>query len=1064
MRKRVTVAAGKSTNNKLTAALWLWAAATLAWGAAHSIAIHPGSDAASSWFSLNLQHTAHAQPPSKDAPAAIDFDRDIAPLLARRCLECHDANEKKGGLDLTRRATALQGGESGTPALSDKPLDGTLWQRVSADEMPPKKPLAANEKQLLERWLTGGARWGTDPINPVRYSSERRGGSDWWALQPLQRVAAPTPVASNPAAPRSPSSIAASRGTVDAFIRATLQTKSLTPSVEADRRVLARRLSFDLIGLPPTPELVDEFLADAAPDAYERLVDRLLASPHYGERWARHWLDVAHFGESDGFEYDRLRPNAWPYRDWVIRAFNEDLSYDEFIALQVAGDLLRPNDPQAIIATGFLVGGAFDGLTPAGETMRQIMRQDELEDLVGIVGQSFVGLTVQCARCHDHKFDAITQQDYYRLASALSGVRRGERPLPVANEQSQSLDEQITRLTQRQRELDDRARRAVLTRRQKQPVAQRPLAPQPLAAWEFTKSLQDQVGTLHATLQGAAKREAVGLILDGQDAYAATPTLPQNLTEKTLIAVAQLSNLTQRGGGLISVQTTDGGLFDAIVFGEQNPAHWMAGSNGFSRTQFFQGTEELQAKERPVHVAITYHKNGQITGYVDGRPYGKPYQTSLQTYEASKTQVVFGLRHSPVGGNRMLAGTLLRAALYDRALAAEEIAAAAAHQSDYVTEAELLAELSETERGERAAIGPQLTAIRDQLERRRTGKVFAITPQNAPVTHVLRRGNPLQPADAVSAGALSSLIGLSADFALPPDAPEAQRRQRLAQWLAHPDNALTARTLANRLWHYHFGAGLVPTPNDLGFSGGPPSHPELLDWLAAELRVGGQSIKHLQRILVTSSTFRQSSAPRAEATAVDADNRWLWRMPTRRLEAELVRDAVLAVAGQLNQQMNGPGYQDFRPFLRGGTQFYEPLDPEGPAYQRRSIYRTWARGGHNQLLDTFDCPDPSMSTPRRSVTTTPLQALSLLNNSFILRMSDAFASDLQRASGTASAASGGEAKPVATEPLVTELFRRAWGRSPREDERKLAVEFAELHGLPALCRVILNSNAFVYVE
>ncbi|MFM9066143.1 MAG: DUF1549 and DUF1553 domain-containing protein, partial [Planctomycetota bacterium] len=910
------------------------------------------------------------------------------------------------------------------------PLDGTLWQRVSADEMPPKKPLAANEKQLLERWLTGGARWGTDPINPVRYSSERRGGSDWWALQPLQRVAAPTPVASNPAAPRSPSSIAASRGTVDAFIRATLQTKSLTPSVEADRRVLARRLSFDLIGLPPTPELVDEFLADAAPDAYERLVDRLLASPHYGERWARHWLDVAHFGESDGFEYDRLRPNAWPYRDWVIRAFNEDLSYDEFIALQVAGDLLRPNDPQAIIATGFLVGGAFDGLTPAGETMRQIMRQDELEDLVGIVGQSFVGLTVQCARCHDHKFDAITQQDYYRLASALSGVRRGERPLPVANEQSQSLDEQITRLTQRQRELDDRARRAVLTRRQKQPVAQRPLAPQPLAAWEFTKSLQDQVGALHATLQGAAKREAVGLILDGQDAYAATPTLPQNLTEKTLIAVVQLSNLTQRGGGLISVQTTDGGLFDAIVFGEQNPAHWMAGSNGFSRTQFFQGTEELQAKERPVHVAITYHKNGQITGYVDGRPYGKPYQTSLQTYEASKTQVVFGLRHSPVGGNRLLAGTLLRAALYDRALAAEEIAAAAAHQSDYITEAELLAELSETERGERAAIGPQLTAIRDQLERRRTGKVFAITPQNAPVTHVLRRGNPLQPADAVTAGALSDLNGLSAAVALPPDAPEAQRRQRLAQWLAHPDNALTARTLANRLWHYHFGAGLVPTPNDLGFSGGPPSHPELLDWLAAELRVGGQSIKHLQRILVTSSTFRQSSAPRAEATAVDADNRWLWRMPTRRLEAELVRDAVLAVAGQLNQQMNGPGYQDFRPFLRGGTQFYEPLDPEGPAYQRRSIYRTWARGGHNQLLDTFDCPDPSMSTPRRSVTTTPLQALSLLNNSFILRMSDAFASDLQRASGTAAAASGGEAKPVATEPLVTELFRRAWGRSP----------------------------------
>ena len=974
-----------------------------------------------------------ANPPAN--PAAVDFDREIAPLLARRCLECHDANEKKGGLDLTRPSTTAAGGESGDAIIGDKPLDGLLWKRISSDEMPPKKPLAAAEKKLLERWLTSGARWGTDPINPVRYSSERRGGFDWWALQPLQVVAPPT----------------TARTPVDAFVHAALRTKSLTPSAEAERRVLVRRLSFDLIGLPPSPELLDEFIADQSPDAYERLVDRLLASPHYGERWARHWLDVAHFGESDGFEYDRLRPNAWPYRDWVIRAFNEDLPYDEFVALQVAGDLLRPNDPQAVIATGFLVGGAFDGLNPAGDTMRQIMRQDELEDLVGIVGQSFVGLTVQCARCHDHKFDAITQQDYYRLASALGGVRRGDRPLPIASDQQQNLEAELTRLNQRQRELEDEARRAVLARRKQQPAAPRPVAPQPLAAWEFTKSLQDQVGELHVTLQGAAKLDATGLVVDGQNSYGATPPLPRAIIEKTLVGVVQLANLTQRGGAVVSIQTPDGGQFDAIVFGEQNAGHWMAGSNGFTRTQFFQGVEETQAKDRPVHVAITYQKDGTISCYVDGKLSGKPYQTGVPTYASGQAQLVFGLRHSPVGGNRLLAGTILRAAFYDRALSADEVAAAAAHQSDYVTEAELLAQLTSQQRAERASIGPQLVAIRDQMERRRAGKVYAVTPQNAPVAHILRRGSPLQPGAAIAAGGLSAVVGLASDFELPPDAPEGERRRRLAQWLAHPNNALTARTLANRLWHYHFGAGLVPTPNDLGFSGGQPSHPALLDWLAAELQLGGQSIKRLQRLLVTSSTFRQSSAPRADAIAVDADNRLLWRMSTRRLEAELVRDSVLAVAGELNRQLSGPGYQDFRPFLRGGTQFFEPLDPEGPAYQRRSIYRTWARGGHNQLLDTFDCPDPSMSTPRRSVTTTPLQALSLLNNTFILRMSDAFAADLQRTMGDSP-------------QLIDELFRRAWGREPVELERVKARDFVQAHGLAALCRVVLNSNAFVYVE
>jgi mono/diheme cytochrome c family protein len=989
--------------------------------------------------------------PSAGAEPAAAFDRDIAPLIARRCAECHNSTDKKGGLDLTRKEAALKGGDGGVAIVVGKPEDSSVWQRVETDEMPPKHPLSAEEKKLLRTWITDGARWGVDPIDPFKYSSDRRGGYDWWSFQPL-RVASP------------PESLSA-RNAVDSFIDAELRRHGLTPSPPADPRVLARRVYFDLLGLPPSPELLEEFVGEASrgePDAYERLVDRLLARPEFGERWARHWLDVAHFGESDGFEYDRLRPNAWPYRDWVIGAMNRDLPYDEFARLQVAGDLLRPDDPQGAIATGFLVGGAHDALMPAVELMRQIMRQDELEDLVGTFSQTFLGLTVHCGRCHDHKFDPIRQSDYYGIASALGGVKRGERPLPpssagvVAEQQVRSLEKEL-------KELEEPARAAILARRRAslRDAGERPQAvPQPIAAWDFTKDLRDQVGASHGNTHGMARRDQTGLMVDGQQAYVAAVPLEKSLTAKTLSAVVKLANLTQRGGGVITVQTLDGQFFDSIVFGEQEPARWMAGSNNFARTQSFQGPEETRAAAEPVHLAWVYESSGVITGYVRGRPYGSPYKTTVQSYEAGKSQVVFGMRHSPPGGNRMLAGTLLRAALYDRALSAEEVgivAAAAGTLTDYVSDEELAKELGSTGLSQRESLKTRIAALRDTVQRAKSGRVFAITPQAAPVAHVLVRGNPRQPAEAVSASGLTSLAGANPNFGLAPDAPEAQRRTRLVEWLTDPRNPLFSRTIVNRLWHHHYGAGLVATPNDLGFSGGLPSHPELLDWMAGELVRVDFSLKRLHREQVLAAAYRRSSAPRTDALAVDADNRWWWRMNPRRLEAEAVRDAMLAISGQLNREMGGPGYHDFRPFLRGGTQFYEPLDPVGAPFQRRSVYRTWARGGHNRLLDTFDCPDPSTSTPKRSVTTTPLQALALLNNSFVLRMADSLADDVMRASGKSAADSK-------LEDLVPEMFERAYGRRPQGEEAATSVEFARKHGLPALARVLLNTNAFVYVE
>lgn len=1058
------------------------------------------------------------------APAGPDFDREIAPLLARRCGECHNADEPKGGLDLTSKTRALAGGESGRAIVAGQASASLLWQRIDANEMPPKHPLPAAEKTRLKQWIDAGAAWGADRVDPLRYSSERRAGYDWWSLQPLRVV--PPDAAFRAASP------------IDAYLESARRQKGLAASPPADPAVLARRIHFDLLGLPPDAATLDEFLprrvpmaagtaphsprassaspvseandprvhstgADSAdtlaPDAYARLVDRLLAQPSFGERWARHWLDVARFGESDGFEYDRLRPQAWPYRDWVISALNRDLPYDEFARWQIAGDVLRPQDPGAIAATGFLVGGAFDGLVPAGDAMRQIMRQDELEDLVGTVTQTFLGLTVNCGRCHDHKFDPIPQADYFRVAAALGGVRRGERPLPAATDHG-PLEQRLAERVQQLGELEETARREVLLRRAADvppgnapaPNVPATLPPAPIAAWDFQKSLRDLVGGAHAQLHADARQDATGLTVDGKQAHATSAPLDRPLRAKTLAAVVRLANLQQRGGGVIGLQTLDGNLFDAIVYGEQESERWMAGSNNFARTRSFQGPAETRADKEPVHVAWTYAEDGTIAAFVGGLPYGMPYKTALQPFEAAKSQLVFGLRHAPVGGNRMLAGTILRAAVFDRALNADEVLAVArAAGSQVVSEAELAEQLGPAGRGRRQWLREQIAADRDTIHRTQAGRVYAITPQTAPITRRLARGNPAQPLEPVAAGGLRHVSGPAADFGLATDAAEADRRAKLAGWIATADNPLFARAIANRLWHYHFGAGLVATPNDLGFNGGLPSHPELLEWLADSLVSHQFSLKRLHREMVLSDAYRQSSRPRPDALPVDADNRLLWRMNLRRLEAEAVRDAMLAVADQLNRQQGGPGYHDFRPFLRGGTQFYEPLDPVGPAYQRRSIYRTWARGGHNRLLDTFDCPDPSTITPRRSVTTTPLQALALLNNSFVLRMADALADAALRdaalrdaaptvATGAANAASparspapdtanaparvADNANPLPPAAIVRALFRRAYGRDPDAAERAVSEPFVARQGPAALARLLLNANSFVYVE
>ncbi|MDB5305677.1 MAG: Planctomycete cytochrome, partial [Phycisphaerales bacterium] len=737
-----------------------------------------------------------------------------------------------------------------------------------------------------------------------------------------------------------------------------------------------------------------------------------------------------------------------------------DLPFDEFARMQIAGDVLRPGDADGVIATGFLTAGPWDevGQNQQSAAMKAVVRFDELEDLVGTTAQTFLGLTANCARCHDHKFDPIPQAEYYRFASALAGVRHGDREIggeafaAESGRRTVAIDVRLEALSKQIAAIEQPVRERLTKERADREPVKAIAPPEPMARWVFEEGLRDAIGPLHGTAHGDAKASAGGLRLDGQHAYLLTAPLSKELREKTLEAFVQLSNLQQRGAGVIGVQALNGDPFDSIVFGEREPGRWMAGSNSFVRTQSFGGEEELAAARSPVHIAIVYSADGTIAGYRNGVPYGKPYKSAgLMTYKANEAQVIFGLRHSPEGAGKMFAGTILRAAVYDRALTAEEVARAAGLSSAPLTSAQVVAGLDAQQKAQRDRLAFEMEHLRGQQERERTPRAYAAVATTPPVMHVLRRGNPAQEGEVVTPGGIAAIAGMPADFGLPSDAPDGDRRARLAAWITDVHNPLFARVIVNRIWQYHFGVGLVDTPNDFGFNGGRPSHPELLDWLASELIRQKWSLKKIHRLIVTSAAYRQSSRINPDAFRQDPGNRWLWRQTPRRLEAEALRDAILAVSGDLNATVGGAAYQDFYTFTNNTT-FYESRDYAGESFNRRSIYRTWVRSGRSPLLDVFDCPDPSTRAPRRPVTTTPLQALSLMNDSFVLRMADRFSHRLVHEAG------------ADVRKQIALAYELTLGRTAGDEEISEARRLVERDGLSALCRVLFNSNEFVFVD
>ncbi len=1012
-------------------------------------------------------------------------------ILRRRCFQCHGA-DAISGLDLRTHSAALRGGKRGPAIVPGQPEKSPLYQFVAgkgAALMPPAGALHPNELALLRQWIQAGAPWMEAEGQKAEGRSQKAGAGggkreaagQFWSLRPVRKP--PLPQVRNRAWVRNP---------VDAFVLAKLEASGLAPAPPAGRRELIRRLSFDLTGLPPTPEEVDAFVRDARPDAYERLVDRLLASPHYGERWARHWLDVVRFAESQGFERDKIREHAWRYRDYVIDAFNRDKPYDRFIKEQIAGDLLPapPGLPGAnaahegIIATGFLVAGPWDevGNNQASQVMRARVREDELEDIVSATAQTFLGLTVNCARCHDHKFDPIPQRDYYRFQAALAGVRHGDRPVLTTAEQRASDEEKASlksRLDQvnaaiARIESAARARVAARHAKEKRPRSVPNDLPSPLLRWTFEEGTTDTERGIRLELKGGANLRNGRLLLDGMSGRALSSPLPFAVVARTLEAWVALGSLDQRGGSVLTLEDLKGNLFDGIVFGERQPRKWISGSSFFSRTRDLEGPEETAGPDELVHLAITYAEDDRITVYRNGKIYAPGYvpvgaaDASLRRYAERASRVLLGLRHSAgatPGGNRWFKGEIEEARVYARALTAEEVSRSFQHGPPTITEAEIRAALTDEELREHTRLNADSGRIRGRLtELDSPPMAYAALSKEPEPVHLLERGDVQKKAERVSPAGLSCIGDPSADFGLSPEASDAQRRLRLAEWIAHPANPLTPRVMVNRVWQYHFGQGIVGTPSDFGVMGERPTHPELLDYLASVFAGPnprplapnpaegmGWSLKKLHRFIVTSSTYRQSTKGNEKAAALDVDNRLLWRMSPRRLEAEEIRDAVLSVSGKLNPKRGGPGFRPFSVTV-SNSHFYTYEDRVGPEYERRSIYRTVVNSGGIPLLEVFDCPDPSVKTPRRSSTTTPLQALSLLNNSFVLRQTRELAARLEREVG---------ADPARQ---VDRVYRLCFARPPEGRESTRAVAFVKEHGLPALCRVLFNTSEFVFVR
>ncbi|MEZ6134306.1 MAG: DUF1553 domain-containing protein [Pirellulaceae bacterium] len=1006
------------------------------------------------------------------ADEAVHFRNQIAPVFEQHCVRCHSPEDRKGDVSLT----SFDDLKSNDYVLAGDPDGSHLIELVtSQDGQPPAmpkeaKPLSEAEVDLLRQWISQGAVWPEGVVLKERAKAD----ASWWAYQPLNvghASSLPSAGSETKGTPADSQAGNIRHGMIDEFIRAKLAEHRIKPSPRADRRTLIRRLSFDLHGLPPTPEAVEAFVEDADPQAYEQLVDQMLNSPLYGERYAQHWLDIAHYADTHGFERDGRRDNAWRYRDYVIDALNQDKPYDRFLQEQIAGDALWPQNELAVIATGFLAAGPWD-LVGHVETKSPELRRSaqslDLDDMATQVMTATMAMTVNCARCHDHKLDPISQHEYYQLRAVFAGVKREDRVVSeVALQRYESLKQELI------------ARRNQL---------------------DFEKGKLEGVGLNLADIVGGGNGLGSGTYRNAID--------PRNAKLQTR-DFGELGNVITNTFSPSALEFVDGVFIpngndgmatipisstDVTITGLPTTSGkaWDMIRNGPVASQF---SPELDAIDfsKSGHSLLGLHANAGITFDLAAMRKAIMGRASTRSLQFTATVGYFGALGNYfadawvfVDGRKVAEFPKLRRADGLQQIHVELPASASfltlvstdggnGYSMDQIGFGDPQVKLvepptySDETRQRLVEIETQREQVERELESLGPPPRFygVVSGESVPEVRLLTRGDPESPTgDALTPAAFSSLAMLDRELGTLETSP-GERRAALARWITHPDNPLVRRVIVNRMWQWHFGAGLVDTPSDFGYGGGRPSHPELLDWLADELAQRNWSLKAMHRLIVTSETYQQTSVvdfarnPHAwdsgESHAsvvphdIDADNRLLWRQNPRRIDAEAIRDSVLSVSGKLNLNRGGPGFEDFE-YQEAYAPIYTYVTADEPALWRRSIYRYIVRTTPDRFLSTFDCPDPANLTPKRLTTTTPLQSLALYNNDFMLRQARYFAERLE--------------KEVGDDPnaRVRRAFALAFGRSPTAQEAVLAIELANKQGLFSLCRTLFNSNEFVYVD
>jgi hypothetical protein len=966
------------------------------------------------------------------APCAFagdTFEKEIRPLLVQHCLKCHGPDKQKAGLRLDTRAGWQTGGDSGPAIQPGKPDASLLLKAVHGKDglkqMPPTGRLSEREIASLTRWIKDGA---PDP----RDGAVRLGGTTveaakkWWAFQPLKR----------------PAEV---KG-VDAFITAKLQERQLTLSPPADKRTLLRRVTYDLTGLPPSPQEVDAFLKDDSPEAFARVVDRLLASPHYGERWGRHWLDLVRYADTAGENSDHPLPHAWRYRNWVIDAFNRDQPYDDFLRDQFAGDILAPKGPPEkyaarIIATGYLA------LARRFEHDSDKHMHLTHEDGIDTLGKALLGLTLGCARCHDHKYDAVSTRDYYALYGIFNSTRFAF-PGCEAKQQPRDMvplipqtewDSQVKPFQEKLAKLDNEIRTVS--------NEQRKLAQEVQAAFVNHRQVLSQ-----------------GEIPDGGDkTFNSGPAaIEVNAGDMVLLSVTPLKShgadttlvefeLTEAGGQKRQWNAT-GDLVEDLLAGnphadrQGNKAVWWFFDLRNQPTLLPEAVRDVAGKP-----GLSAWRNGDTPSVLvncantEAAVWTRLPARSLFVHPSQNGNV--GLAWlSPITGKVTIKGRIK-----DAHPGGPDGVGWVLERFAVDVRKPLLAQLDMP-----AKLQTLTTARRELLKTAPTQNVaFAVVEGKPADARIHLRGDPEKLGDVVPRRWLEILGGT------PLSDKTASGRLDLVNWIASADNPLTARVLVNRVWLHHFGKGLVKTPNDFGTRGIAPTHPELLDWLAVEFIRSGWSIKALHRTILLSAAYQQSSAARDDALKVDPANDLYWRFDRRRLSAEEIRDSLLTASGQLDRTP-----AEAHPFPPESSWGYTQHSPFGTFFEtdKRSVYLIQIRNRRHPFLGLFDGADPNATTPQRQTTTVPPQALYSMNDPFFHRQAEKLADRVL-------------ARPEAERML--ELFRLALQREPAEQDRTFAGQFlaryrqalgkrpdAELTktSWSALARILLASNEFLFVE